>query len=1020
VPVQTCTPSAAGSGNGYKTTTCDTVAATDVPAASCVAGPASNANNWTGTTCRTVATGPTLNTDCTADPASAANNYTATLCAAVSGKKVSYITQRTVTTTVRTKGVLGAPSVNGPTTTGSGDVDGSCSAPGSEPPLATYATAPSTTGGPSGSGKPGPNPPSGCTSWPCATSVIATDAADGSVNALADVAQYYYATDLRPDMPNTPEEGVPKGGGVGVERDEAPWQHMTTFTVALGVSGTLNYLPDYKSMATLTGDFADLRSGVRSWPLWPDSSIGAGAGNYGAWENPRSIDDFWHTAVNGRGEYFSAGDSNSLVAGLSGALAKVGTVTSAGASAGVSNAQPVKDDNFVFFSSYVTADWIGDVTASTIDPATGEVSDTKAWTAQAKLATKIGSACDNRKIYLIRPGSTTSLVDFTANTFACNGSGAPVGDPSDGLDGSELLNFNASKVALFSQFPSMTSGEEGQQVAAAGANLVNYLRGQTGFEGFKAGDSKKLYRKREAALGDIIGGQPVYVKAPRATYLDAGYDSFKSAQSGRTAMLYVAANDGMLHAFYADKTEADPGRGGQEAWAVIPSEVLPKLYKLADNEYSKNHQFFVDGSPVVGDVYNTTTSQWNTILVGGLNAGGKGYYALDITDPASPAAKWEFKFSSTCFDSSDATTAGADCHLGLTFGKPIITKLANGRWVVLVSSGYNNVRGAGSSGDGGGYLYVLDANTGVILHKIATGEGDASTPSNLGQLNAFIDDGAVNNTAVRAYGGDMLGNIWRFDINDSELPSGRDAILLGQAKDSGGSPQPITTRPELAELDGRPMVFVGTGRLLGAADVSDVQTQSIYGIVDKLTASTVYANLRSSLKPLLMTSAARATNAKRTVKCNPGQEERCKSKDGWVIDLPDSGERNNIDMLLVRTTLVAGTNVPNTSACGKGGSYWLNYIDFATGLSNGAFDGLAVTEESAVSTFGNNSLITGLGYWQPSGGRFATPGGPSGEVIARDASDSGTGAAGAGGTKDIYLKTPPPKGRRISWREIAQ
>ena len=1016
VPVQTCNASGPGSGNGYTTTSCNTVAATDVPAASCLAGPASAGNNWTGTTCRTVATGPTLNTACAADPASAANNYTATICTAVSGKKVSFITQRTVTTTVRTNGMLGAPAVNGPTTTGSGDMTGSCFAPGSEPPLSTYATAPSTTAGPSGSGKPGPNPPAGCTAWPCATSVIATGSANGSVNALADVAQYYYATDLRPSMPNTPEEGVPSVG-TGPEADTAKWQHMTTFTVALGVSGTLNYLADYKSAATLTGDFADLRTGARSWPLWPDPAANAGPGNYGAWENPRSIDDFWHTAVNGRGQYFSASDSDSLVSGLADALASIDKQPSAGAAAGVSNAQPVAGDNFVFFSSYVTGDWTGDVTASEIVLTTGALAATNAWSAKDRLATKLGSACDNRNIYVIRSGASTSLADFSANSFACDGNGAPTGSVRNGLNPAEMLNFDASEVALLSQFPSMTAGSGGQQEKAAGANLVNFLRGQSGLEDFKAGDLGKLYRKRESRLGDIIGGQPVYVKEPRAKYLDAGYSAFKSAQSGRTAMVYTAANDGMLHAFYAGSTPADPLLGGQEAWAVIPSEVLPKLYKLADKNYAKNHQFFVDGSPVVGDVYDSVSSQWSTMLVGGLNAGGKSFYALDITDPVNPVAKWEFKFSTTCFDATNASTAGADCHLGLSFGKPIITKLATGKWVVMVTSGYNNVRGAGLSGDGGGYLYVLDAKTGAILYKIETGAGNATTPSNLGQLNVFIDDASVSNTAVRAYGGDMLGNIWRFDVNDTELPAGREATLLGQAKDSSGSTQPITTRPELAELDGKPMVFVGTGRLLGAQDVSDTQTQSIYGIVDKLTGSPVYANLRGSMKPMVVSSAARTSGSTRTVDCDAAQPARCAFKDGWVIDLPDAGERNNIDMILLGTTLVAGTNVPNTSACGKGGEYWLNFIDFATGMSNGAFDGAAVSSTSAVSKFGNNSLITGLSVLDLS--RTSGYSGSPTKISARDSSDGSTGATGTGITTDIYLKTPPPRGRRISWREIA-
>ena len=790
---------------------------------------------------------------------------------------------------------------------------------------------------------------------------------------------------------------------------------MTTFTVALGVSGTLNYLPDYKSAATLTGDFADLRSGARSWPLWPDPASGAGPGNFGAWENPRSIDDFWHTAVNGRGQYFSASDSDTLVSGLADALAEIDKLPSAGAAAGVSNAQPVSGDNFVFFSSYVTGDWTGDVTASEIVLNTGAVAASNAWSAADKLLSKLGGACDNRNIYLIRPGVSTSLVDFSANTSACDANKAPTGTPRNGLNAGELVKFDAAKVALFSQFPSMT---DEQRTAAAGAPLVNFLRGQSGFEGFKGGDVTKLFRKRVSALGDIIGGQPVYVKQPRATYLDAGYASFKTAQADRTAMVYAAANDGMLHAFYADKTAADPLLGGQEAWAVIPSEVLPKLYKLADKNYGKNHQFYVDGSPVVGDVYDTATSQWSTMLVGGLNAGGKGFYALDITDPVNPTAKWEFKFSNTCFDAFNAATAGADCHLGLSFGKPIITKLATGRWVVVLSSGYNNVRGAGLSGDGGGYLYVLDAKSGSILYKIETGAGSTTTPSNLGQLTVFIDDLTVNNTAVRAYGGDMLGNIWRFDINDTELPAGREATLLGQAKDALGAPQPITTRPELAELDGKPMVFVGTGRLLGAQDVKDVQTQSIYGIVDKLGSGPVYANLRSAMKPMVITTGPRTAGSTRTVNCDPSQPARCALKDGWIIDLPDPGERNNIDMILFRTTLIAGTNVPNTSACGKGGDYWLNYIDFATGMSNGAFDGNAVSSTSAVSKFGNNSLITGLSVLDLS--RTKGFSGSPIKVVARDSSDGASGAKGQGTVSDLYVKTPPPKGRRISWREIAK
>ncbi len=305
-------------------------------------------------------------------------------------------------------------------------------------------------------------------------------------------------------------------------------------------------------------------------------------------------------------------------------------------------------------------------------------------------------------------------------------------------------------------------------------------------------------------------------------------------------MLYVGANDGMLHAFYATTNLLDVNHG-REAWAVIPSAVLPNLYKLADDNYKRDgHQFYVDGTPVAGDVWNGTA--WRTILVGGLNAGGKGYYALDVTNPgATPTPLWEFKqVSGICPPPAPAAMpAGvyADCNLGLTFGKPIITKLA-GNWVVIVTSGYNNANGV--SGDGGGYVYVLDALTGELKQKIATGVGDAATPSGLAQLNNYVDNVDIDNTTLRAYGGDVLGNIWRFDF------VARTATLLGTAKDAANNVQPITIRPELAELDGKPFVMVGTGKYLGGSDVTDAQKQSVYGIKDPLAgASPIYADFRA-------------------------------------------------------------------------------------------------------------------------------------------------------------------------------
>ena len=267
-----------------------------------------------------------------------------------------------------------------------------------------------------------------------------------------------------------------------------------------------------------------------------------------------------------------------------------------------------------------------------------------------------------------------------------------------------------------------------------------------------------------------------------------------------------------------------------------------------------------------------------------------------MTDPATPKALWEFKWSATCYDGTPAT-AGADCHLGYTFGKPVITKLLDGTWVAMFTSGYNNVNSPSIAGDGGGYLYVVNAFTGQIIYKISTGAGDATTPSGLAQINNFVDKAEINNLTVRVYGTDLLGNIWRFDVNDTIAPNGREATLIGTAKDSGGTPQPITTKPELAEFNGKPMIFTATGRLLGASDIADLQVQSIYGIVDPMTGSPAFANLRAAMVPLALTQVGSGVGATRTIQCT-GNAAACGATNGWIVDLPDPGERVNVELKL--------------------------------------------------------------------------------------------------------------------------
>jgi type IV pilus assembly protein PilY1 len=279
------------------------------------------------------------------------------------------------------------------------------------------------------------------------------------------------------------------------------------------------------------------------------------------------------------------------------------------------------------------------------------------------------------------------------------------------------------------------------------------------------------------------------------------------------------------------------------------------------------------------------------------------------------------------------------------------------------------------------------------MYKIATTAGDATTPSGLAQVNNFVDASFVNNTTKMVYGGDTLGNIWRFDVNDTFAPSGREAALIGVAKDPSNNPQPITIRPELAELNNKPIIFVGTGKLLGNSDFIDTQVQSVYGIVDTLVGSPVYPNLRSVLAPLKMTQSG----AIRTVACT-GTTIQCGSTSGWIVDLPESRERVNVEMKLARGTLAFGSNVPQDDACKVGGHSWLNFLNFSNGLA------VTSSPSFAVSVLSTDALIVGLNIVDIQ----------SRMIGLRRFSD------GTGDSSEIPFTMPPPTGKRISWREIVQ
>jgi type IV pilus assembly protein PilY1 len=262
-------------------------------------------------------------------------------------------------------------------------------------------------------------------------------------------------------------------------------------------------------------------------------------------------------------------------------------------------------------------------------------------------------------------------------------------------------------------------------------------------------------------------------------------------------------------------------------------------------------------------------------------------------------------------------------------GKPIITKQRDGRWIVALTSGYNNSQ----PGSGQGVLFILDAYNGELLHKINTGVGSTASPAGLTQINAWVDS-ALDNTASRFYGGDLLGNLWRFDIDDLYLPSGREAVLLAKLiKDQ--KVQAITTRPELSEVrvgtQQIPVISIGTGSYLGMSDLTDKSVQSIYTIKDELT-GTGFGDIRAAGKLVQQTLTQGATANE--IAGSMTQVVDWQTNAGWYVDLntiQNSGERISLDPEQQLGVLRVVSNMPDQVACRPTAQSWIYEFDYLTG-----------------------------------------------------------------------------------------
>jgi type IV pilus assembly protein PilY1 len=764
----------------------------------------------------------------------------------------------------------------------------------------------------------------------CTREAGCVDPAVQSYNSLADVALYWYnggansgVASLRTDLEDWTKRGlVPAASG------DNQRLHMNTYALGLGVDGIMNYEANYDTLPAPGGDFFNLKNAVtRGCPWnnngaynWPDPKT-SDSGGSAAYQS--RVDDLWHAAINGHGKYFSASDPTQVVQGLSTALSNIQIRVGAAAAAATSTPNISQEDNDIFSSTFTTVKWFGELSDRKIDPATGIVGTDVAWTTSDTVGLKVGTTSDTRIIKMLDTATPLTLKDFS---YAA-------------MNATERGWFD-NKCGVLSQCAALTA--DNQAIANSGTNIVNWLRGRQAY----ADDSVlRAYARTDKTpagasgplpivMGDIASSKPAYMREPRRGYASTAYGTFKTTWKTRAPTVFVAANDGMLHALNA--------KTGEEIWAYVPRITMKKLPVQASLTYGLNHQFTTDGAPEIDDVM--IGGEFKTMLVAGLNGGGRGFYALDVTDPAAPKARWEL-----CAD--PAVCSVSDPDLGLSFGNPQFGtwRDAGGteRWVVFLTSGYNNVPGTDgvAGGDGKGYLYVVDVATGQILKKTSTGAGDTGTPSGFARITAITSSPQTDPLVTYVYGGDNLGKMWRFDFTAGGTPA---VLQMGDAD----STHPITTRPEvtLCEVNNRDSqgtvtagttraVVYGTGRLLDLGDISDVTRQSVYVLKDRGTgiSSADWRNSAAMSKQTLATTDA----GNYTIS---GPSVDLGTQAGWYYDLDQNrGERVNLDPKVVSGTLNVVTNIPtNSSACSVGGTSNLYQLDVCTGkpLLNDKTDGM--------------------------------------------------------------------------------
>ncbi|WP_053153590.1 pilus assembly protein [Pseudomonas sp. Pf153] len=570
----------------------------------------------------------------------------------------------------------------------------------------------------------------------------------------------------------------------------------------------------------------------------------------------------------------------------------------------------------------------------------------------------------------------TAAVQWTTNTTIVPGATAPIYQSWNTATNVPVTlayaNFSpAQQVSLSQNLPTGITGND----------LVEWSKGT----------NKTGLKVRSLLLGDIINS-PLVLASPNdqtAADLvnDTSYSTYLTTKAASmNSSLVVNANDGFFNVINS--------ANGTRRYAYMPSSVLPSLQSIADVNYINgvSHKFLVDGQ--VGVFDTQSGSAWKTVAVGGTGAGGKSFFAVQLYDATAGntiRALWEISAPTV------ANTAHTFNDLGYAYARPEVARLADGRWAAFISNGYGSNSGVAA-------LYVVDIRDGSLIRKIVINSSE--TDNGLSSVKLRVNS---QNVVQAAYGGDLKGRMWKFDLSGTS-PNTWGVAFAGQPLFTapGGATQPITVQPLLADNpQGGVQVFFGTGKFNETADKLNKDLQAFYSIWDAVGgagAITVSSLQAQSITGVFSGSTGQFVTTSQTDVTYP-------AKKGWYLPLVYNnaltGERviNPANLVLGRVVFTTAA-VDTTDPCASFGTGKLIEVD----AFNGKMLNYAVLDTNGDGTLSSLDTI--------SAGVVFTGGIPtlSAVVSANGATNMVVNDSG-GGITDLLGKAVGGS-RRIMWRQI--